>query len=87
LQFIRTGANPLGTIAAVQAALQAFAATPLWLMVVGALPSAIAQSAARVSVMAVAMTQAGLSGMDQVVLIPCAAGLGSSRSLAAISPC
>jgi len=85
LQFIRTGAAPLATIAGVQEALQSLSATPLLLVGVGALLSAVVQSAASVSVVAVAMTQAGLLAMEQTVLILYGAGVGSSVALYLIS--
>lgn len=85
LQFIRTGAAPLSTIDGVQELLQALAAFPLLLLGVGALLSMLVQSAASVSVVAVAMTQAGLLAMEQTVLILYGAGIGSSVALVFIS--
>ncbi|WP_413203541.1 Na/Pi cotransporter family protein [Rhodospirillum sp. A1_3_36] len=81
LDLMKSGTEPLRTIAIVRDFVT-FSSTSLFIaFLIGALLTLVAQSSATVSVIAVTLVSTGILGMDQTVMIIYGAGVGSGLSV------
>jgi phosphate:Na+ symporter len=85
LELIKSGAEPLKTMAAVREFLAFAASSVVLAFLVGAVLAIVAQSSAMVSIIAVAMTNIGILPLDQTMVIVVGASFGSGVATVLLS--
>jgi phosphate:Na+ symporter len=81
LALVKAGAEPLRGMEAVQGLLAWGARGFLWLFLLGALVTLVAQSSSTVAILLIMLQAAGLIGFEQAAAGICGAGLGSALSV------